>query len=286
MEDTVNNAASEDIRLVYAGPETATPGSRFGPVIRSVYIIECCTGGCGSVIINGKEFQVTAGTCYVLMPGDAVIHTSDAHHSRQGCWCALEGVSVGTYLQALGITADMPYAPAESFAQICQCIQTLADQWKCRDAGAQLRQTACVYWLLGTMLQGKPMAKKASLVDNAIGFMQTNYPEPLNISQLAQQVGLERTYFSDLFKEKTGLSPYRYLLRLRMQKACQLIAQGHSVTQTAYLVGMDPHNFGRAFKKEVGHTPREYLHLGKEKGGDILLKQVLCGRETRTVEDK
>lgn len=130
------------------------------------------------------------------------------------------------------------------------------------------------------------MAKKASLVDNAIGFMQTNYPEPLNISQLAQQVGLERTYFSDLFKEKTGLSPYRYLLRLRMQKACQLIAQGHSVTQTAYLVGMDPHNFGRAFKKEVGHTPREYLHLGKEKDGDILLKQVLCGRETITVEDK
>lgn len=279
MEDIINSAAPEDIRLVYAGPETASPGSRFGPVIRSVYIIECCTGGKGFVVINGKEFPVSAGTCYVLLPGDAVIHTSDVNDPRQGCWCALDGVSVGTHLQALGITADMPYAPAELFEPICQCVQSLVDQWQCRDGGAQLRQRGGVFWLLGTMLRNKPMEKKTSLVDNAIGFMQTNYPEPLNVSQLAHQLGLERTYFSDLFKEKTGLSPYRYLLRLRMQKACQLIEQGHSVTQTAYLVGMDPHNFCRAFKKEVGHTPREYLHVIKTKSGRLLSRRVVSERE-------
>lgn len=274
MEDTINSTAPEDVRLVYAGPETAVPGGRFGPVIRNVYIIECCTGGCGSVVINGKEFPVTAGTCYVLLPGDAVIHTSDAIDPRQGCWCALDGVSVGTHLQELGITSDMPYAPEELFEPICQCVQSLADQWRCRDAGAQLRQRAGVFWLLGTMLRSKPMAKKTSLVDNAIGIMQTNYPEPLNVSELAQQVGLERTYFSDLFKEKTGLSPHRYLIRLRIQKACQLIAQGHSVTHTADLVGMDPHNFGRAFKKEVGCTPRDYLRIIKNKRDSIVSRLV------------
>lgn len=267
-----------DIRVVYAGPENATPGSRFGPVIRSVYIIECCTGGRGSVIINGKEFDISAGDCYVLLPGDAVIHTSDAAQTREGFWCALDGVSIGAYLKSMGITSEAPFAPQELFLDICRWMEQLTLQWQCRDAGAQLRQTACAYGLLGTMLKNRTAPKKSSLIDKAIGFMQTNYPEPLNITMLAQEVGLERTYFSELFKEKTGLSPYQYLTRLRIQKACQLIAQGHSITQTAYLVGMEPHNFGRVFKKEMDRSPRDYLR--RLKTG----KNPVIGRMARSEE--
>ena len=42
--------------------EDLAPGARFGPVIRDVYIFECCTEGKGSVIINEKEFSIRKGT--------------------------------------------------------------------------------------------------------------------------------------------------------------------------------------------------------------------------------
>lgn len=275
MQDReLNGISREDIRVVYAGPENATPGSRFGPVIRSVYIIECCSGGCGSVIINGREFEISAGDCYVLLPGDAVIHTSDATQTREGFWCALDGVSIGVHIKSIGISSEAPFAPQELFPDICRWMEQLTIQWQCRDAGAQLRQTACAYGLLGAMLQNKPAAQKSSLIDMAIGLMQTHYPDPLSVGSLAEHVGLERTYFSELFKKKTGLSPYQYLTRLRIQKACQLLAQGYSVTETSYLVGMEPHNFGRVFKKEVGNSPRDYLRRLKTNRNNVVARSV------------
>ena len=47
-------------------------GSVYGPVTREVYLLECCTHGEGSVIINGTRFPVKPGDCYVLLPGDKV----------------------------------------------------------------------------------------------------------------------------------------------------------------------------------------------------------------------
>ena len=244
----------DDIRVVYAAEELASP---------------CCTGGSGSVIINGTEFSVDAGQCYILLPGDTVIHTSNREHPRQGYWCALDGVSVGIHIENAGITSQAPFLPTTLFKPICDLTKHLTQLWSCRDAGSHLRQTACAYGLLGVMLQNKPSAEKSSLIDIAVGFMQTHYHEPLSVGGLAEHVGLERSHFSELFKEKTGSSPYQYLTKLRIQKACQLLSQGHNITDTSYLVGMEPHNFGRVFKKEVGNTPRDYLRILKQSKNQV-----------------
>lgn len=254
----------QEISVVYAEKERVRPGRTCGPVIRSVYIIECCTGGGGSVVINGKEFPLSAGAAYVLLPGDAVKHTASNDTYREGLWCALDGISIEAYLKEAGISSDSPFISPALFDDVRHWLSMLVQCWTDVDSGAQLRQTACAYGLLGAILQNKPAAEKDTSVTKAIGFMQINYSDSLSVDDIAQQIGLERTYFSYLFKRETGISPHQYLTRLRIRKACQLLdTERYSISEVSYLVGLDPHNFSRLFKKEMEISPLEYHRKAK-----------------------
>ena len=49
---------------VLLAKEDRVRGSMRGPIVRGIYLIECCIEGKGSVVINGNEFPFTAGACY------------------------------------------------------------------------------------------------------------------------------------------------------------------------------------------------------------------------------
>lgn len=243
------------------------PGVRYGPVIRDVYIIECNTGGYGSVIINGREFPVRPGDCYFLLPGDTVTHTADYKAPRQGVWCAVDGLQVGWALAQAGISSENPYAPADLFdvltAQVAEIVRMRDDT----DPGAQLRRLGCIYSFLGILLRQSALPHSTDWLSRVIGHMEANYYLPMAVSDLAREACLERSYFSVRFKEEMGKSPHAYLTALRIRKACALMDKTRCpVTKAAELVGLDGRNFARLFKKETGMTPRQYLAAegGKE----------------------
>lgn len=245
--------------VIYCAREQLMGGLHYGPVIREVYIIECNISGYGSVIINGREFSFGPGACYVLFPGDTIIHVSDPINPRGGIYCAIDGLKLSRHFREAGITSDSPFAPPELFDEIRSWVEQMLGDLDKKDAGAPMRQASRIYGLLGVLLRNKNATQRADWIKKAIGLMETNYPDPLNVTALAHEVGLERTYFSSLFKEKTGLAPYQYLTSLRIQKACLLLKETHSsVAEVAELVGLDPRNFSRLFKKETGITPLEY----------------------------
>lgn len=57
----------------------------------------------------------------------------------------------------------------------------------------------------------------------AIGFMSANLHRHIALPELAKTVRLSSTYFSHLFKIETGIPPGEYLIKLRMEKAAQLL---------------------------------------------------------------
>ena len=259
-------AHKEDIFLCYGGwDRDLLPGQVYGPVVRDTYIIECCTGGKGSVIINGKEFTVEGGDCYFLLPGDVVTHTADSVDPRTGVYCSVAGLRVGGYLSAAGITSESPFASKEMFLEITDLVEKLVQSKDDTDNGASLRRLGYLYEIFGVLLRNtgsQPL--RGSAVTKAIHMMETCYPNALPIAKLAREVGLERCYFSTQFKKETGLSPYQYLARLRVQKACVLLEQANlSVAAVAMAVGIPPENFARLFKKWMNTTPRQYINAGK-----------------------
>ena len=241
-----------------ARDENLPAGICYGPVIRDIFILECCTEGKGTVVINGVEFPFRAGDCFFLLPADPVIHTADPVTSRRGVWCALDGLSVGKTLARAGITSAQPFAPPEVFSvALAQMEEMLSDDGT--DPGLELRQSARISMILGNLLRTASPSKVDAAVRRAEGIMETRYYEPLTVTEIACAVGMDRAYFSTVFKEQTGFSPHRYLCRLRIRKACAFLENGgYGVGQIATLTGMDPQNFARLFKRETGMTPLEY----------------------------
>lgn len=250
----------EPMLLICDRDENLTPGIRFGPVIRDIYIVECCTGGYGSIIINDVEFPLKRGDCYFLLPGDTIIHTADTKEPRTGVWCSFDGPQIGKRLARAGITAATPFAPPEAFEEITSQIEQMLKLKDESDHGADLRRTACIYQILGALLKHASVTTDKNIwIQKAIGIMESRYYEELSVARIADEVGLDRSYFSTLFKSQTGTTPHAYLTSLRIQKSCVLMRQrNYNINQAAAAVGLDPQNFARLFKRETGMTPGEF----------------------------
>ena len=245
--------------VVYCAREQVKPSARYGPVIRRRFVVECNQSGKGGVIINGKTFFFEGQQCYVLFPGDTVTHLSDGDDPRSGIYCILDAPQLALHFKEAGLSSDAPFIPQALFPQVQSYIEQMLQDFHSRDAGMPMRQAGNIYGLIGALLQDKPAARSEDAIAKVIGMMDAHYPDPLKVEELARSVGLERTYFSSLFKEKTGYSPYRYLTMLRIQKACLLLQETElSISQVAESVGLDSRNFARLFKKETGKTPLSF----------------------------
>ncbi|MBQ8605230.1 MAG: helix-turn-helix domain-containing protein [Clostridia bacterium] len=240
--------------------ENLTPGVRYGPVIRDSYIIECCTDGYGSVIINGKEFMIRPGDCIILFPGDTIIHTADYVNPREGVWCSVGGIKIASYLKRAEITSEQPFAPSEAFKGIVEQIENMLEIDNDTDPGAELRRNGYIHLLFGEILRHTKKENDGGLyIQKAISFMEMNYILPLTIPEIANEIGLERCYFSTLFKNRLGKTPHAFLTETRIKKACMLLESSDmQISEIAEAVGIEPVNFSRVFKKYTGKQPGEY----------------------------
>lgn len=88
--------------------------------------------------------------------------------------------------------------------------------------------------------------------------VESHITEPLSLERAANIAGLEKTYFSKFFHNKTGICFRDWLNRVRVFRAFELLKQCDlSITEVAYEVGFqDLRTFERAVKKNLGCTPR------------------------------
>jgi AraC-like DNA-binding protein len=90
--------------------------------------------------------------------------------------------------------------------------------------------------------------------------MTVNLHRKIALAELANLVHLSASHFSRLFKMETGLSPGEFLIRLRMEKAHELlITRFESIKEVMAMVGYgNKSNFVRHFKRFYGFAPSEY----------------------------
>ena len=97
-------------------------------------------------------------------------------------------------------------------------------------------------------------------ISKLLSYMEKNYSRPLTVSDLMGVAHMSQTSLMRVFSQLMGHSPIEHLIRLRVDKARQLLRRTDmSVTEVAQNVGFCDGNYlARQFRSVAGVSPREY----------------------------
>jgi AraC-like DNA-binding protein len=97
-------------------------------------------------------------------------------------------------------------------------------------------------------------------IERALAFMRDHFSEPIDLTRVARAGGFAPDYFSRLFKARESMTFERYLRRLRLQKAKQmLVGTSLNVDAVSRLCGFRNRvYFHRTFRNDFGITPAEH----------------------------
>ncbi|KAA2298984.1 helix-turn-helix transcriptional regulator, partial [Clostridioides difficile] len=125
--------------------------------------------------------------------------------------------------------------------------------------GGDVLNQSLLYRLMAELISSSPveeeigqlLSNKETYIRQAVQFMENRYSQRTSILDIAQAVGLDRTYLSGLFKERYGMSLQSFFLEYRMNRAAELLQNpGLSVSEVAHSVGYtDPLLFSKMFKR-------------------------------------
>lgn len=105
-------------------------------------------------------------------------------------------------------------------------------------------------------------------VRRIINFLSENYEQRISLEQIAHNMYLSPVYISKIFKEETGESPINYLIKIRLERAKELLqtSNSRSIKSIAKQVGYDDvYHFSKLFKKYYGISPLYYKKNIREK---------------------
>ena len=95
-------------------------------------------------------------------------------------------------------------------------------------------------------------------VKKAMVYINESYTNPIGLEQIAQVIGINKSYLSREFKKHAGHTVHTYINMLRCKKAEQCISEGMSVTDAAMECGFETLSyFSRTYKKIMKVSPSE-----------------------------
>lgn len=248
VSEIIIDAHYDGLNPVQLGHEKCSPRHSYGPAVRTHWLLHYIVSGCGIFVKDGKTHQVNPGDVFVIAPYEETYYEADAVNPWNYIW-------IGFTAETLPCPLEKPVihnaALGKVFSEALQC--------KNMNLGKSAYLSAKLWELFSYLLDSNNT--QSNYIDKAINCMNLEYPNGITVSEIADRLNLNRSYFSALFKEKMGVSPQIYLNNLRMERAADLmVTYQKTPTVAASSTGYtDIYNFSKMFKRHFGISPRAYI---------------------------
>ncbi|MCM0020358.1 MAG: AraC family transcriptional regulator [Tagaea sp.] len=221
------------------------------------------TASIAAVVSGSFTYRTRSGRA-ALHPGAVLLGEAGAcfecgHDHGTGDLCLALGLSredeIGFARPSLGPKAETRILVAGLHALAAARDPLRADEIA---AALALRASALAQ---GTAPAGRAAsAREERRIARAVRMIEARAAEKLDLAALAREAAMSKFHFLRVFRRVVGVTPYRYVIDLRLARAMESLARGHeSATHAAFASGFgDLSAFVREFKRRYGAPPAAF----------------------------
>ncbi|WP_371425615.1 helix-turn-helix domain-containing protein [Tardiphaga sp.] len=248
---------------------TAGPGDQPFSEQHASHSISYVRKGSFGCRCRGQSHELIAGALLIGHPGDEYI----CHHEHHGCGdeClsfAFAPELVETIGDARAIWQQGAIAPRPELMVLGELAQASAG------AHGDLGLDEIGYAFAARFVDvvaGKPRKQvsgnardRRRAVETAL-WIDAHASDEIDLDAAARQAGLSPFHFLRLFRNVLGVTPHQYLVRARLRRAANLLAENdRAITDIAFDVGFgDLSNFVRSFHRAAGVSPRAFRQASR-----------------------
>lgn len=140
----------------------------------------------------------------------------------------------------------------------------ILELWNKKDVGYKYKCAAVFYEILAEcQMENFKLSFENSKIKKSVDYIVKNYKQKdLSMKKIAEKSYMSEVYFRKLFKEEFGISPKKYIIKLRIQNALYLISTGYySLKEVSDMSGYEDYkHFSVEFKKIIGISPSKYRY--------------------------
>lgn len=253
----------QDLCLNTFGHSVTKPCHKYGPAVRSYYLIHFILDGKGDFFANQIHYKLKKGQGFLIEPDEQTLYISDEKEPWTYIWIGFSGKRAGQIVHSMGLSQENPVFSCDCGNLLYQYVIEMITHNRSNPADTY-RALGTLYLFLSVLADSRrdflPPTDSNTYIQHAISYIQDHIQEPLKIQDIASYVNLNRSYLSVLFKKQTGMSPLAYIQTFRVTKAKHLLESTHlSVASIAFSCGYQkPESLIKFFKKTYGLSPTAY----------------------------
>lgn len=269
---------TDDLYLCYCGSQNCSGDHSFGPATRDEYLIHFLTSGRGFFQIQGREYPISRGQAFLVPPHVETYYYADQDFPYSYVWIAFNGRQAASYVEKTPLSLQHPVCDLKIPVERIQEIAGEILQLRKRTLSSELACVGLLYELLAMLtVDGQsPAAEPLSTdglpetyVKHAIQFIEHSYART-SVSDIAEYVGVNRSYLYTIFQKELHTSPQKYLVSFKLERAKELLLEtALTISEIASNIGYsDSLTFSKAFKKQFGSSPSGYRQIHQSEPRD------------------
>ena len=253
------------------GHQPPSPLYGWGPGVRNHHLIHHVISGRGVYILQDRRYELFPGDTFMIYPNTSVHYFADPEDPWECVWVGFDGRDAKLLVEQTVFSLQSPVLRGDHAAEIRRLLENIHSNY-----GTELWLSAAItghlYLLLAFLLKAAlqaqpPRAAGDDCAKIVADYIMTHYEEPITVEELAAFASVSHSSLYRSFKRRFHISPKRFLLEYRIERACVMLTRTNcSIQEVSNSVGFeDPFYFSRAFKAIKGVSPRQFASKNSEK---------------------